>query len=203
MSIRNRARLLTGGALVIVIAALVVSPAVGGPSIRKLVKKEVSKQLSDRTGPQGAAGAQGPRGPAGAANVQRIDYTPSNCVDTNPCTSAVLRAGGFTLTAECATQVGVFREPSGHLELEVTEAPAGSKVNHTLVRRNGDVADNGGFTGTGVIADLVAVGDPNQAAAGVVILRSDAATISVDIHALVNSGSTSASCEVFGTATQA
>jgi hypothetical protein len=37
----------------VVLAALMVgSPAIGGPSLKKLVKKEVAKQLAGKTGPQ-------------------------------------------------------------------------------------------------------------------------------------------------------
>jgi hypothetical protein len=43
-------------ALVAVVAVGVVSPALGGPSLKKLVKREVSKQISKATGPAGPAG---------------------------------------------------------------------------------------------------------------------------------------------------
>jgi hypothetical protein len=52
----------------IVLAAIVISPAIGGPSLKKLVKKEVSKQLANKQGPQGPAGQQGPAGADLAAN---------------------------------------------------------------------------------------------------------------------------------------
>jgi len=45
----------------LVLAAVVISPALGGPSLKSLVKKEVKKQLAKK---QGAAG---PAGPAGAS----------------------------------------------------------------------------------------------------------------------------------------
>src|SRR3954464_15296440 len=65
----NRTRYLVAGVAAIAIAVLVVSPALGGPSLRQLVKKEVAKQLAGKTGPQGPQGApggtggQGPPGP--------------------------------------------------------------------------------------------------------------------------------------------
>ena len=67
-----------------VIAALVVVPALGGPSLKKLVKREVSKQLAKKTGaqgPPGQTGAPGPPGPpgptaAGVANVSDPPATP-------------------------------------------------------------------------------------------------------------------------------
>jgi hypothetical protein len=45
-----------------VLAAIVISPAIGGPSLKRLVKKEVSKQLANKQGPQGPAGQQGAAG---------------------------------------------------------------------------------------------------------------------------------------------
>jgi hypothetical protein len=45
------------------ISAVAISPALGGPSLKKLVKKEVSKQLAKKPG---RAGPSGPAGPPGA-----------------------------------------------------------------------------------------------------------------------------------------
>src|SRR5262245_29910278 len=55
-------------ALALVAALAVAAPAIGGLSLKKLVKKEVSKQLKGKTGPQGPAGADG-TGKAGARIV--------------------------------------------------------------------------------------------------------------------------------------
>jgi hypothetical protein len=54
-------------ALAAILAIAVVSPAVGGPSLKSLVKKEVKKQISKATGPAGAPGAPGAPGANGAA----------------------------------------------------------------------------------------------------------------------------------------
>jgi hypothetical protein len=59
----TRTRLIAVGLPAVLVAALVVSPALGGPSLKKLVKKEVAKQLAGKVGPPGA---QGPQGAAGA-----------------------------------------------------------------------------------------------------------------------------------------
>src|SRR5262245_55922081 len=45
--------------LALVAALTVASTALGGPSLKKLVKKEVAKQLAGKTGPQGPQGAEG------------------------------------------------------------------------------------------------------------------------------------------------
>jgi Collagen triple helix repeat (20 copies) len=56
--------------LALVAAVAIASPAIGGPSLKKLVKKEVAKQLAGKTGPQG------PQGPAGPAGAQGAPGTP-------------------------------------------------------------------------------------------------------------------------------
>ena len=63
------------GAVGLVVAILVVSPALGGPSLRDLVRDEVAKQLDvaqtakkkkkAKPGPQGPAGKDGAQGPPG------------------------------------------------------------------------------------------------------------------------------------------
>jgi hypothetical protein len=73
-----------------VLAALAIaSPAIGGPSLKKLVKKEVSKQISKATGPQGAPGAPGADGTARAyAYVDHFDCPdpgyPDDCAPLGP-----------------------------------------------------------------------------------------------------------------------
>ncbi|MGZ5311994.1 MAG: hypothetical protein ACXWFN_12235 [Solirubrobacterales bacterium] len=52
-------RTLAIGVAALVLVALFVSPALGGPSLKKLVKKEVSKQLKGKQGGQGPPGAAG------------------------------------------------------------------------------------------------------------------------------------------------
>src|SRR3954462_11343969 len=87
----HHARYLVVGVAGNVIAVLVVSPALGGPSLRKLVKKEVAKQLAGKTGPQGAQGApggtggQGPPGPTASG---------TNTADPEPDTTDI--GGSFT-----------------------------------------------------------------------------------------------------------
>ena len=64
------ARIIAIAMAAIVLGALVVSPAIGGPSLQKIVKKavkkEVNKQIDDAEGPKGAAGAPGSPGSPGA-----------------------------------------------------------------------------------------------------------------------------------------
>jgi hypothetical protein len=56
-------------ALAVIAALAVVSPAVGGPSLKSLVKKEVAKQIAGKTGPPGPAGATGGIGATGATGA--------------------------------------------------------------------------------------------------------------------------------------
>jgi hypothetical protein len=53
-------------ALALIAALAIAAPAIGGPSLKKLVKKEVAKQISKATGPAGANGASGANGTARA-----------------------------------------------------------------------------------------------------------------------------------------
>jgi len=55
--------------LVALVVVAVASPALGGPSLRSLVKKEVKKQLAGKTGPAGANGANGLAGADGTARA--------------------------------------------------------------------------------------------------------------------------------------
>jgi hypothetical protein len=57
------------GGLVAVVVVAVASPALGGPSLRSLVRKEVKKQLAGKTGPQGPAGTSGSNGTNGTARA--------------------------------------------------------------------------------------------------------------------------------------
>ena len=113
------------GAAGFVAVAAAVSPALGGPSLKSLVKKEVAKQLAGKTGPpgpqgaQGLQGLQGTQGPAGGAG--RLDSAvatvndPAN--DGQPAfTQTLVDAGPITLRGRCdrimATQVQASLEVS-------------------------------------------------------------------------------------------
>jgi hypothetical protein len=55
----TRTRIIILGVAAVVLAATVISPALGGPSLRKLIRKEVSKQLRNKQVPAGPAGQPG------------------------------------------------------------------------------------------------------------------------------------------------
>jgi hypothetical protein len=72
----TRGRAVGVGLAGVVIAAVAISPALGGPSLKKLVnkavKKEVKKQIKGKTGPRGQTGLQGQSGPGGASALNPV-----------------------------------------------------------------------------------------------------------------------------------
>jgi hypothetical protein len=86
----NRLRVATVGVAAVAIAALAVSPALGGPSLKKLVKKEVAKQISKATGPTGQQGVQGLQGAQGSQGVPGTN-------GTNGATSVITRSTGLNV----------------------------------------------------------------------------------------------------------
>jgi hypothetical protein len=70
----TRRRIITMGVATAVLAISITSLA-PGVSVRKLVKKEVAKQIDKATGPTGPAGAPGAAGAAGAAGSARAYAT--------------------------------------------------------------------------------------------------------------------------------
>jgi hypothetical protein len=112
---RRRGLLATCFALLAIV--LVVSPALGGPSLRKLVKQEVSKQISKATGPQGAQGPPGPAGAAGSArawasvqpdNNQACNGTPCHLNSSTGITSVIYQGNGvYCIEATGISSFGV------------------------------------------------------------------------------------------------
>jgi hypothetical protein len=115
---RRRGLLATGFALLAIV--LVVSPALGGPSLRKLVKKEVAKQISKATGPQGPQGPAGAAGAAGAAGSARAwgsvqpdnnhacNGTPCNLNNSKGITSVIYQGNGlYCIEATGISSVGI------------------------------------------------------------------------------------------------
>ncbi len=64
-------------ALALIAALAIAAPAIGGPSLKKLVKKEVSKQIAKATGPAGSPGLPGAAGANGADGSARAYGTVS------------------------------------------------------------------------------------------------------------------------------
>ena len=95
----KRRYVFAGFALVATLA--VVSPALGGPSLKSLVKSEVAKQLSTaQTAKKGKRGPPGPAGPPGANGTNGTNGAPATklfaAIDQD-CASVARSSGGVTV----------------------------------------------------------------------------------------------------------
>lgn len=137
-----------GVAMGVVAALAVVSPALGGPSLRSLVKKEVAKQISKATGPAGANGAAGPTGATGIPGVPGTARAYGQVADHagEPCAPNCLiaRSKGVTAVthattgAYCIKAPGISRAdvvPVASVEWSATPDPQGNAG--AQVRANG------------------------------------------------------------------
>jgi hypothetical protein len=113
-------------ALAAVVVFAMAAPALGGPSLKSLVKKEVKKQISKATGPAGPAGPAGANGANGANGVSGYQvltdsapYNTDNQKSTNVSCPAgkELLGGGTVVTRDgITTEVALFEDgpnPSG------------------------------------------------------------------------------------------
>jgi hypothetical protein len=73
MSRRPRWTHVTIALAAVVALGVMVTPAMGGPSLKKLVQKEVNKQIGKATGPAGANGANGVNGVNGTNGTDGVD----------------------------------------------------------------------------------------------------------------------------------
>lgn len=62
-------------ALALIATLAIAAPAIGGTSLKKLVKKEVTKQLAGKTGAQGPSGTNGTNGTNGTDGIDGVDGT--------------------------------------------------------------------------------------------------------------------------------
>jgi hypothetical protein len=93
----------------------VVSSALGGPSLKSLVRKEVAKQLAGKTGPAGPQGSQGVPGNTGAAGspaasaflgrATGLTTTPIEFVSPLGTSTAAFTAGNVEMASPNATMV--------------------------------------------------------------------------------------------------
>jgi hypothetical protein len=103
-------------ALALIAALVIAAPAFGGPSLKKLVKKEVAKQIAKATGP---AGPQGPSGINGVDGTDGVDGTArayarvlTSCPGDIPAPCPISRAKGVASATEVATGVYCIDAPS-------------------------------------------------------------------------------------------
>ena len=101
-------------ALALIAAVAIAPPAIGGPSLKSLVKKEVAKQIGKATGPPGANGINGVNGINGADGTARA-YATVRPHETFPCAPGCtfLRSKGITSVTRtdtgryCVTAPGI------------------------------------------------------------------------------------------------
>jgi hypothetical protein len=73
MSRKSRWTQITIAVAAVVALGVMVTPAMGGPSLKKLVQKEVSKQIANARGPAGANGTSGTNGTNGVNGTDGVD----------------------------------------------------------------------------------------------------------------------------------
>jgi hypothetical protein len=119
-------------ALAAVVVFAMASPALGGPSLKSLVKKEVKKQISKATGPAGPAGANGANGVSGYQVVtESAPYNGTNQKSTNPSCPAgkQLLGGGSVITRDgTSTEVALFEDGPNPSGSTTTWLAAGSEI---------------------------------------------------------------------------
>jgi hypothetical protein len=145
----------------------VVSSALGGPSLKSLVRKEVAKQLAGKTGPAGSQGAPGtpgapgaPGSPAASAFLGQVtgvsttpvefasplgksatDFAPSGVEMGSPNTAIVAR--DLYVTAVNAPGIGKSRQFELRLSSSGSAIPVGCIMSDLET-----VCDSGNATGT-------------------------------------------------------
>jgi hypothetical protein len=168
----KRRYVLVGLAVAAVLA--VVTPALGGPSLRSLVKKEVKKQLAGKTGPQGPAGTNGTNGTSGTNGTARAyaEVTPrggGGCNGTPPQPCTFDRSNGIAsvtytgIGTYCVIATGIDpteEVPALSVDFSETDNPEGnaSAQNNTTCS-----SDTGFEVKTERISSGVAAADDNVA----------------------------------------
>jgi hypothetical protein len=94
-----------------ILVVTVISPALGGPSLKELVKREVRKQLAGKQGPAGPPGQQGMPGPPGA--------TPSTLIGRATSTAGVDGAGHGVNATVPLTGTTSWLQQAGELNMIV------------------------------------------------------------------------------------
>jgi hypothetical protein len=147
-SFLGRKRVLVGLAIGIALAFTAFAmPALGGPSLKQLVKKEVTKQLKGKTGPPGPPGAKGATGPSAASSVSTTVGGAVGDTDTQFLSTQI------TLTSDSLIQANAM------LALSVTGTPRGAvcfiKVNATdISTRSEETIPNGQFRTSPVVGAI-------------------------------------------------
>jgi hypothetical protein len=134
----------------------VVVPALGGPSLKQLVKKEVKRQLKGKVGPQGPPGPPGANGatsPSAASFVGDTTSTAIGTSDTDLFSTQITLANDSLVEANAMVNIGVITNPrvvNCYIKLDGTD----------ITTRSSDTITNGD------LATVPVVGAQNNVAAG-------------------------------------
>ena len=148
-SLRGRKWVLASLAIVTTLAfCAVVVPALGGPSLKQLVKKEVAKQLKGKTGPQGPPGPPGANGAASPSAASFVGNSPGSTAigtsDTDVLSTQITLASQSVIEANAMLTIGVTTNP----RIVVCYI----KVNGTdITTRSQDTINNGLFATVPVV----------------------------------------------------
>jgi hypothetical protein len=131
--------------MALIATLLVASPALGGPSLKSLVKKEVRKQLAGKTGPQGPAGS------TGLSGVHLVEVDSAFDTGTNPKVATancapgeVAIAGGGQVFVSAPTDTVALRTSGpvvGGDTQPTTGVPTGWRVNGVAIGSPGNWSD--------------------------------------------------------------
>src|SRR4051794_2635460 len=153
-------------ALAVVVAVAVVSPALGGPSLKKLVKREVAKQISKATGPAGEAGTARAYG-----RVDPAACSPNCLLSRSKGISSVTRpAAGFYCVHVPGVDGGQV-SAAVTVDKELTNSPVG----------NASAMASGSCDGTGF-------GVSTERQLSVSVCTNDACSSQVDVAGIATTG---------------
>jgi hypothetical protein len=91
-----------------------VVPALGGPSLKQLVKKEVARQLKGKTGPQGPPGTPGANGATSPSAASFVGNSPSTTIgtsDTDVLNTQITVTSDSLIEANAMLSIGVITNP--------------------------------------------------------------------------------------------
>lgn len=117
-------------ALALIAALAIAAPAIGGPSLKKLVKKEVAKQIAKATGSQGPPGANGTNGIDGAPGAARA-YARVIPHSTTPCAPQCTFDRSQGVASVTRTGTGTFCISAPGLNASTTAAAVTLDREHT------------------------------------------------------------------------
>jgi hypothetical protein len=187
-------------ALAVIAAVAVASPALGGPSLRslvkKVVKKEVTKQISKASGPAGATGGAGAQGPG----ALRFDFD-------QPETDNTLRPLGtqneLTFKARCKTASGntlveLLVNSSVAAEISVLEAESAASLNATVQNQAPPLTAGADQQ---IVSALPAITSQSATSNSVASYRNANRVITLNIHMVADD--VIGRCKLYGTAVPA